>query len=239
MWVTMYPLPRVLIAAALLVAVGYAIVAALVLAPPRASLIGYLWGLPVLLAIGIAIFAHGEPSDQTAVHQPGLSETHLPKLSERQLDALEDQVERLARDPRQPDRGVSRPTRDAQVSHPVTDEAGFIELVQQAIDELPAQFADALDHVGVVVSDQGSVQRINGRLQPLYGLYIGYAGRGSVIGAPARSALPDRIVIFRDTLVHDYGNNPGRLRAEVARTLRHELGHHLGWDEKGVRALGL
>jgi predicted Zn-dependent protease with MMP-like domain len=235
----MYPLPRMLIAAALSVAAAYAIVVALVLAPARASLIGYLWGLPALIAIGIAIFARGEPSDQTAVHQPELSETHLPKLSQRQFDALEDRVERLAQDPPQADRRISRQTRHARVSRPVTDEAEFTELVRQAIDELPPRFAHALDHVGVVVSDQGSVQRINGRLQPLYGLYIGYAGRGSIIGAPASGAPPDRIVIFRDTLVHDYGNDPRRLEAQVTRTLRHELAHHLGWDEKGVRALGL
>jgi hypothetical protein len=29
------------------------------------------------------------------------------------------------------------------------------------------------------------------------------------------------------------------LRAEVVRTVRHELAHHLGWDELGVRDLGL
>ena len=92
----------------------------------------------------------------------------------------------------------------------------------------------------MVVSDQGAVQRINGRLQPLYGLYVGYGGRSSfIIGAPARSAVPDHIVIFRDTLVHDFGHDPSRLRQEVTRTLRHELAHHLGWDEPGVRALGL
>ena len=92
----------------------------------------------------------------------------------------------------------------------------------------------------MVVSDQGAVQRLNGRLQPLYGLYVGYGGRSSyLIGAPVSSALPDHIVIFRDTLVHDYGNDPNRLGMEVTRTLRHELAHHLGWDETGVHALGL
>ena len=97
-----------------------------------------------------------------------------------------------------------------------------------------------IEHVGVVVSDQGAVQRLNGRLQPLYGLYVGYGGRSSyLMGAPVSSVLPDRIVIFRDTLVHDYGNDPGGLRQAVTRTLRHELAHHLGWDEAGVHALGL
>jgi predicted Zn-dependent protease with MMP-like domain len=55
----------------------------------------------------------------------------------------------------------------------------------------------------------------------------------------ARDYFHDRIVIFRDTLVRDFGRDPERLRAQVARTLRHELAHHLGWDENGVRGLGL
>ena len=30
-----------------------------------------------------------------------------------------------------------------------------------------------------------------------------------------------------------------QVRAQVVRTVRHELAHHLGWDELGVRGLGL
>lgn len=234
----MYPVPRMLIAAALVLAVGYAIVALLMLTP--ASLLAYLWGIPLLAGIGLAIFAHGEPSDQTTVHHPEQAEPHLPRLSEREFDALEDRVEHLDQESQQSERGAPRPARRTRGSHSTINDAGFQELVRQAIDGLPPEFAHALDRVAVVVSDQGSVQRIKGRLQPLYGLYIGYAGRGpSVIGAPVSSAVPDRIVIFRDTLTHDYGKDPARLRAQVTRTLRHELAHHLGWDEKGVHDLGL
>jgi predicted Zn-dependent protease with MMP-like domain len=187
-----------------------------------------LCGFAVVTAVGIAIFARGEPSDQTVVHWPG---------SEAEFNALEDRVERLGREGESADH--ARPGRRV-VFDPAGNEQDFIELVRQAIDELPPEFAHALDHVGVVVSDQGAVQRLNGRLQPLYGLYVGYGGRSSyIIGAPATSAVPDHIVIFRDTLVHDYGHDPKRLRVAVTRVLRHELAHHLGWDEKGVRALGL
>ena len=57
-------------------------------------------------------------------------------------------------------------------------------------------------------------------------------------------ALPPAIpaatlVIFRDTLLRDFGDDPDELRAQVTRTVRHELAHHLGADELGVRELGL
>jgi predicted Zn-dependent protease with MMP-like domain len=161
-------------------------------------------------------------------------------MSSAEFDALEEQMDRLGHPTHPPDHADARHTGDGLDFDPAHREADFNELVRQAIDELPPEFARALEHVGVVVSDQGAVQRINGRRQPLYGLYIGYGGRSSYIfGAPVTSALPDRIVIFRDTLVHDHGDDPDRLRREVTRTLRHELAHHLGWDETGVRGLGL
>ena len=40
-------------------------------------------------------------------------------------------------------------------------------------------------------------------------------------------------------LDHSFGHDPVLLREEVTCTLRHELGHHLGYDEQGVRSLGL
>jgi predicted Zn-dependent protease with MMP-like domain len=104
------------------------------------------------------------------------------------------------------------------------NEEDFRALVRGAIDDLPLEFHRALEHVAVVISDSGRRQRA-------YGLYQG--------DTVAQDYFHDRIVIFRDTLLRDFGHDPDLLRGQVTRTLRHELAHHLGWDEKGVRGLGL
>ena len=102
--------------------------------------------------------------------------------------------------------------------------ADFEELVREALDDLPDLLLRALDHVAVVISDKGRRNRA-------YGLYQG--------DTVARDNVADRIIIFRDTLLRDFGDDPDELRAQVTRTVRHELAHHLGADELGVRELGL
>src|SRR3954453_18450066 len=93
------------------------------------------------------------------------------------------------------------------------------ELVARELDALPDWLLNELQSVPVVVCDGGDRQRA-------YGLYQG-DGAG-------RDDHADRIVIFRDTLLRDFGADQFRLRAEVRDTLRHEIAHHLGWDEGGV-----
>ena len=100
----------------------------------------------------------------------------------------------------------------------------FDLLVADAIDQLPQDFQRLLDTTPVVVSQLGAEHRA-------YGHYFG--------DTVARDDYPDRIVVYQDTLERDFGHDPELLRAQVERTLRHELAHHLGWGEKGVRGLGL
>ena len=115
---------------------------------------------------------------------------------------------------------------DALASLPPPDQppSEFDELVMQALDDLPERFRELLEHTPVTVSSRGHEHHA-------YGQYIG--------GTIARDIYPDRIVIYQDTLERDFGHDRDLLRAQVERTVRHELAHHLGWDERGVRGLGL
>jgi predicted Zn-dependent protease with MMP-like domain len=110
---------------------------------------------------------------------------------------------------------------------PLNDE-DFEELVRDALDELPDLLRNALRHVAVVISDKG-------RAAGAYGLYQGGQGRLNALGPPGH----DRIVIFRDTLRRDFGHDPDLLRERVVKTVRHELAHHVGFDELGVSRLDL
>jgi predicted Zn-dependent protease with MMP-like domain len=100
----------------------------------------------------------------------------------------------------------------------------FDILVADAIDNLPPEFQELLARTPVVISQLGAENRA-------YGHYFG--------DTVARDNYPDRIVLYQDTLERDFGWDPDLLRAQVERTLRHELAHHLGWHERGVEELGL
>jgi predicted Zn-dependent protease with MMP-like domain len=110
-------------------------------------------------------------------------------------------------------------------------EEEFKALVRSAVDELPLEFHRALEHVAIVVADGGAAVRTGRGRRGAYGLYQG--------DTVVQNYFHDRIVIFRDTLMRDFGHDPELLREQVARTVRHELAHHLGWDERGVGGLGL
>jgi predicted Zn-dependent protease with MMP-like domain len=109
-------------------------------------------------------------------------------------------------------------------------EQEFEELVRSALDELPVEFQRALENVAIVVSDRGAENHA-------YGLYVGLRMGG--VGFFGGGGLPDEILIFRDTIVGDFGDDSKRLRLKVKETVLHEAGHHFGFDETGVRKLGL
>jgi predicted Zn-dependent protease with MMP-like domain len=116
---------------------------------------------------------------------------------------------------------------EALARRPPREVAGATEfelLVADAIDTLPAELRRMLEETPVVVATHGAAERA-------YGQYWG--------GNYTRGDREHRIVLFQDTLERDFGWDRDMLRAQVERTLRHEIAHHIGWNEPGVRGLGL
>jgi predicted Zn-dependent protease with MMP-like domain len=141
--------------------------------------------------------------------------------SEEEFEKVVLRAERLARE------GVAaEPDETEFLDLDPYDDDDFEELVRDALDELPDLLRALVQNhnVAVVISN-------GGRRRGAYGLYHG--------DGATRDDVPDRIVIYRDTLRRDFGHDPDLLRAQVTQTVRHELAHHVGFDELGVRDLGL
>ena len=212
------PTPRrILLSALAALTVGVGAVS-LVTGFSGSPLVGFLQGLAVLTAgaivlTGVVVFA--------LVHMANWRDPE----SEEEFEALVQRAERLAAEDSWGDlEDYEDAPGDEDSLFDVERDEDFKALVRGAVDELPLEFHRALEHVAIVVSDDG-------RSRGAYGLYQG--------DTVARDYFHDRIVIFKDTLLRDFGHDPELLRAQVTRTVRHELAHHLGWDEKGVRGLGL
>ncbi len=148
-----------------------------------------------------------------------LSDYRSP-ASDEDFERVVERAERLAAE------GLAVDPEESEfLAHDPYADQGFEELVREALDELPDLLRGVLDtNVAVVISDDG-------RRHHAYGLY---RGDGAV-----HDTTSDQILIFRDTLRRDFGHDPELLREQVLITVRHELAHHVGFDELGVRDLGL
>jgi predicted Zn-dependent protease with MMP-like domain len=104
--------------------------------------------------------------------------------------------------------------------------AEFEDLVARAMDEIPEPFASALDEVAVVVEERAA--------RPLYGLYQGVP---LVEGPLPSGMLPARISIYMHPLL-DHFRTEAQVEEQVRITVLHELGHHLGFDERRLEELG-
>jgi predicted Zn-dependent protease with MMP-like domain len=212
-------LRRILLSALAALAVGVAVI----------TLIGgFSPSFPVRLLQGLAVFGAGVVviGGAALVVMLRLAGWRDPE-SEEDFEAIVRRAEELAARGPGAWRGIGAGQEDEVAEETEPDpytEQGFQALVRAAIDELPLEFHAALEHVAVVVSDGGSERHA-------YGFYEG--------DTVAHDYFHDRIVIFRDTLLRDFGHDPDMLKAQVTRTVRHELAHHLGWGERGVRGLGL
>ena len=112
----------------------------------------------------------------------------------------------------------------------------FEALVEQALEQLPEQFKEALDNVAVMVEEEPSDEDLEGvgidpddpERDELFGLYQGtpITERDSFY-----SALPDRVLIYRGPILRECESRREVLR-EIRDTVQHELGHYFGLEEE-------
>ena len=110
----------------------------------------------------------------------------------------------------------------------------------EALDALPPAFLERLDNVEVVVepyADQETL-RLAGVPNPmqLLGFYHGVPLTERSHGYTL--VLPDKISIYQQP-IERMCRTPEAIRAQVRRTVLHELAHHFGISDDRLRELGV
>jgi predicted Zn-dependent protease with MMP-like domain len=114
----------------------------------------------------------------------------------------------------------------------------FEEIVVEAIDGLPAEIAEAMSNVFVVVEDWPSPETLEEmELRSRHQLLALYEGIPLIKRSTAYSALPDRITIFQGP-IQSMCSREGELREEIRKAVVHEIAHHFGISDSRLRELG-
>lgn len=104
----------------------------------------------------------------------------------------------------------------------------FAELVSDALDDVPVQFTELMDNIAVLVDDDSPPG-------DRFGEYVGVPLTAR--GINYTSTLPDRIVLFRQTIC-SYCRSEDDVRRQVAVTVVHEIAHHFGIGDARLHELG-
>ena len=111
----------------------------------------------------------------------------------------------------------------------------FEKLVEEAVAEIPDKFLAQLKNVAVVVEDEPTAEQTE-KLKlrkdlTLLGLYEGVpqTQRNAAYGM----VLPDKITIFKNP-IELVAQSAEEIKRLVQDTVRHEIAHHFGSDERGA-----
>jgi predicted Zn-dependent protease with MMP-like domain len=100
----------------------------------------------------------------------------------------------------------------------------FGDLIESALDSLPADLRERLSNVDIVVEEEPPPG------EPLLGLYEGIPLTRRTSGYSG--VLPDKITIFSGPLLRLSRGDADRLRAQVRRVVLHEIAHHFGISDE-------
>jgi predicted Zn-dependent protease with MMP-like domain len=118
------------------------------------------------------------------------------------------------------------------------DRAKFETLVNQAVDQLPAEFKEKLQNVAILVEAAPSAAQLDEMEIPpdetLFGLYEGTPLTERGFESPL---YPDRIWIFQQP-IEDECETDEEIMEEIQITIVHEIAHFFGMDDEYLEDLG-
>jgi predicted Zn-dependent protease with MMP-like domain len=110
----------------------------------------------------------------------------------------------------------------------VTNER-FEELADEALASLPAELASQMENVAIIVEDEAPGRN-------LFGLYEGVplTKRGPMSYS---GVMPDRITLYQSAICRVCFSEED-VRAQVRKTVIHEIAHHFGISDPRLEEMG-
>lgn len=114
----------------------------------------------------------------------------------------------------------------------------FQKLVEEAVSEMPENIRQKMDNVAICVEKRPSPEQLRKLGERHRGILLGlYEGVPQTKwGRGFGMRLPDKITIFQES-IERLARTSGEIKKNVKRVVYHEIAHHFGFDEKGVRDL--
>lgn len=111
----------------------------------------------------------------------------------------------------------------------------FEKLVEKGIQAVPEKFLKKLENVDIVVEEEPSPEQLK-KLKIRKGVFLFglYEGVPQTERWSYGQVLPDKITIFKKPIEKASGSEE-EIKEIVKNTVWHEIAHHFGIDEKGVR----
>jgi predicted Zn-dependent protease with MMP-like domain len=110
----------------------------------------------------------------------------------------------------------------------------FHEVVEEALEDLPEEFANLLENIAVFVEEEPAEDDLESVHHPdgeLLGIF-----RGLPMTARSYAALPllpNQVVIFRGPILR-VTRTRAEARQQVRQTVMHELGHYFGLSDEAM-----
>jgi predicted Zn-dependent protease with MMP-like domain len=113
-----------------------------------------------------------------------------------------------------------------------------IEAEREVLAQLPPELQEDARQVVLEIEDRPSPEHMAGLGEGAYSLFGLYQGVPLIRRRPDTVLLqPDRITLFRLPIA-GYARTEVELKAQIRKTLIHELGHYFGFSEAELEARG-